>query len=201
MGVVAYLYYRKNKTSQAGGDTSSDGTASNTDATDQPTDQSFLDKVKSAIGLEEDTVGYQFPNGFADLDNWKDADDGSSTFENRLTKFMVGVGMAEGYNVPGSIPNRANNPGDLTSSLGFSETGQTLGEAKVVVFIDRDNGWAALEHQLRLAIAGKSHVYSPSMTIQDFANKYTATQPEEWASNVANSSGFPKDQPLNQIFA
>src|SRR5256886_3168558 len=95
-------------------------------------------------------TGYIFPNGYQDLDNWQNAYDGSDSSENRKTKFMVGIAKAEGYGVPGAIPTRANNPGDLTRSLGYDTTGDTLGDAGIVVFINRENGWAALEEQLTL---------------------------------------------------
>lgn len=197
LGVAAYLLYRKSQ-SQAGAGDNTDGGGTDSGNTDST---SVVDKITSIFGGGGQDVSYTFPNGFADLDNWKDADDGSNSFENNLTRFMLGIAKAEGYGIPGAIPTVANNPGDLTSSLGFQETGSKLGSAGIVEFINRDNGWAALEHELRLALSGKSTVYNPGMTLQDFANKYTATQPEEWARNVANTSGFPVDTPLNQIFA
>src|SRR2546425_241529 len=70
-------------------------------------------------------TGYVFPNGFSDLSNWKDADDGSDTSENKITKFMVAIAEQEGFGIPGAIPTRANNPGDLTKPLGYDTTGET----------------------------------------------------------------------------
>src|SRR5260370_927931 len=101
-------------------------------------------------------TGYVFPNGFTDLPNWKDADDGTDSSGNKITKFMVAIAEQEGFGVPGAIPTRANNPGDLTKSLGYEITGETLGTAGIAIFVDVPNGWAALEEQLNLIRSGNS---------------------------------------------
>ncbi len=143
---------------------------------------------------------YEFPNGFNDLENWKQADDGSDSKENRKTKFMVAIAKAEGYGVPGVIPTRANNPGDLTRSLGFSTTGERLGSAAIVVFSDIANGWSALERQLTLIETGQS-IHKLSDTILAFAHSYTATEQETWAANVAAEIGLDPSATLGDYLA
>jgi hypothetical protein len=141
-------------------------------------------------------MGYTFPNGFNDLPNWKDADDGSDTLENRKTKLMVAIASAEGFGQPNAIPTDANNPGDLTKSLGFSTTGETLGGAKIVVFSSEDDGWGALDRQLTLIQNGTS-LHKLTDSILAFAQSYTATEQEAWANNVAASLGTSPDSLLS----
>lgn len=143
---------------------------------------------------------YTFPNGFADLPNWQDADDGSDTLENRKTKLMIAVAKAEGYGVPGAIPTRANNPGDLTKNLGFSDTGDTLGSAGVVVFSSIDDGWGALDRQFTLIQNGES-IHKLTDTILAFAHSYTATEQEIWANNVATELGTDSSATLDQYLS
>lgn len=139
--------------------------------------------------------GYVFPNGFNDLDNWPLADDGSDSSDNKVTKFMVAIAKAEGYGTPNSIPTRANNPGDLTRDMGYSSTGDTLGSAGIIVFVDRDNGWAALEEQLRI-IQGGTSIHKLTDTILQFAQGYTTTQQEIWANNVSKEIGMDSSATL-----
>ena len=143
---------------------------------------------------------YEFPNGFSDLDNWQNADDGTDSLENRKTKLMLAVAKAEGYGIPGAIPTRANNPGDLTRSLGFSTTGETLGSAGVMVFTTRDDGWGALDRQFSLIQSGHS-IHKLTDTILSFAHSYTATEQAVWAANVAREMGVDPNTTLDQILA
>jgi len=151
-------------------------------------------------GRKGSSMMYEFPNGFNDLENWKLADDGSNSKENRKTKFMIAIAKAEGYGVPGAIPTRANNPGDLTRSLGFSTTGERLGSAAIVVFSDAANGWSALERQLTLIETGQS-IHKLSDTILAFAHSYTATEQDVWAANVAAEIGLDPNATLGDYLA
>src|SRR4051812_12849473 len=101
-----------------------------------------------------------------------------------MTDLANAIAHAEGFGLPNAIPTRAHNPGDLV--LGDKGYG-TLGSEDITVFADDKTGWAALEHQLDVIREHKSHVYTPSMSILQMAQKWTNTQQVEWAQNV---SGF-----------
>lgn len=141
------------------------------------------------------STGYIFPNGFSDLNNWRNADDGTDSPGNKKTRFMIAIAKAEGYGVPGAIPTQANNPGDLTRNLGYSDTGETLGSAGIVIFVDVPNGWAALEEQLTVIQNGNS-IHKLTDTILQFARGYTATQQDEWAANVSREMGLDSSTTL-----
>lgn len=146
------------------------------------------------------STGYVFPNGFADTPNWWDADDGSDTSENKMTKLMVAIAKAEGFGIPGAIPTRANNPGDLTRSLGYDTTGETLGSAGIVIFVDVPNGWAALEEQLSLIKNGDS-IHKLTDTLLQFAQGYTTTEQDNWANNVSQAIGLDPSNTLQDALS
>lgn len=105
------------------------------------------------------------------------------------------IALAEGFYVSGSIPQRANNPGDLVE--GDIGNG-TLG-AGITVFATPEDGWNALYNQVSKMLNGTSHIYSPNMTIAQVAGKYTATQQTAWANNVSGSLGVSPDTTLSDI--
>lgn len=112
------------------------------------------------------------------------------------------IAVAEGFYVAGSIPQRANNPGDLMMGdvLPGMPTQGTLG-AGIVVFVNLTDGWTALKHKVGNMLGGNSRVYQPDMTIAQVASKYTATQQTEWANNVAGGLGVTPDTTLADVAA
>jgi predicted PurR-regulated permease PerM len=108
------------------------------------------------------------------------------------------IAYAEGFYVTGSRPARNNNPGDLTVDL----TGAGIGwDGTFVIYRTIADGWNALTKQVQMMIDGTSAYYNPSMTIQEIANKYTATQSFAWASNVASKLGVSVNTTLNELLA
>jgi hypothetical protein len=98
-----------------------------------------------------------------------------------VPQFAAAIANAEGFGIDGAIPTLAHNPGDLVIP---GWTSPTLGEG-ISVFSSDDEGLARLFHQLDLIASGQSHVYSASDTIRSMAAKWTKTEPDSWAVNVA----------------
>ena len=120
-----------------------------------------------------------------------------------MKKFAQAISKAEGFGLPGAIPTLANNPGDLKIP---GWTGESLGTGVSVFQSDTidnpvapDGGWARLFHQLSLIMTGDSQVYSPDDTISEMADKWTTTNPEDWANNVANFLGVSTDTPIGEL--
>jgi hypothetical protein len=112
-----------------------------------------------------------------------------------ISKITDAIAQAEGYSLAGSRPRRNNNPGDLERDL----TGKGIGwGGAYVIYATPEDGREALEHQVRLMFSG-SHVYKPSMTIDEIARHYTATDPSSWALNVAAHLGVTTSTRLDQI--
>jgi hypothetical protein len=112
-----------------------------------------------------------------------------------VEKLANGIALAEGYFIPGSRPSRDNNPGDLT----IDTIGRAIGKDGIyVVYATPQDGMDALRQQVRLMFGG-SHIYNPSMTIQEVAGHYTTTDVDAWAVNVATAAGVTTDTRLSDI--
>jgi hypothetical protein len=110
--------------------------------------------------------------------------------------FATAIAYAEGFYVNGSRPQRNHNPGDLTIDTNGMATGR---DGPFVVYGNVEDGWDALRQQVKLILTNTSHVYNTDMTIQDVANKYTATDQSAWALNVANKLGVSPDTKVSAI--
>jgi hypothetical protein len=115
---------------------------------------------------------------------------------NKIYQLAYAICVAEGFFVSGSIPNRANNPGDL--ELGDIGNGTING---VTVYGSTSDGWNALYNEVYLILSGNSSIYSPSMSISQIAASYTATQQAAWASNVSQTLGIDPSEPLTDWLA
>lgn len=110
--------------------------------------------------------------------------------------FAVAIAYAEGFYINGSRPQRNNNPGDLT----IDTIGKAIGkDGPFVVYQTVEDGWEALKRQVSLILTNTSGIYNTNMTIQDVANRYTATEQSAWALNVANKLGVSPDTKISEI--
>src|SRR5439155_21228980 len=96
----------------------------------------------------------------------------------RVTAMAEAIAVAEGYYAEGehdghSLPYRLNNPGALKKPALGAAILLTWQDSGLVIFPSAEMGWAALRHQVRLMLAGGSHVYDPADTILTVAVKYT----------------------------
>ncbi|MEM2014204.1 MAG: hypothetical protein QXJ16_01935 [Desulfurococcaceae archaeon] len=90
------------------------------------------------------------------------------------------IAKAEGFYVPGSKPQRYNNPGALIDP--------TTGDLKR--FATVEEGWDALRKYIRERILSRSGPYASAKTIYDVARIYTGgDKPEAWAAIVAGELG------------
>ena len=110
------------------------------------------------------------------------------------------IAQEEGYNRPGSIAQRNNNPGNLRSGVG--QTGTSGGYA---TFASADDGWQALNHQIQVNInrgltlneffGGKPGVYS------GYAPSADANDPARYAAFVAQRTGADPNVPISDLLA
>lgn len=117
-----------------------------------------------------------------------------------VQKIAKAVATAEGFYVNGSLPQRANNPGDL--ELGDIGNGTINGKT---VYANVSQGWQALYGQVQAMLDNSSKIYGPTWTIQDIANEYVSGQsgPSNdsltWAQNVADNLGVSVDTQIGEI--
>jgi hypothetical protein len=65
-----------------------------------------------------------------------------------VSKLARLIAREEGYGIPGAVPTRDNNPGDLRHSPHSSHEGE--GSNDIGIIDDPEDGWADLERQLQL---------------------------------------------------
>ena len=99
------------------------------------------------------------------------------------TPLAEAIAHSEGFGVPGAIPTRAHNPGDMVCPW---LKGPKMGAEGVQVFPDDEIGWNALEQQLRLIKDDRSTNYRPFMTLKEMGEKWTRTESAAWTANVVD---------------
>jgi hypothetical protein len=123
----------------------------------------------------------------------------------RIGTVAEAIAKTEGYYARGnhdghSLLFRLNNPGGLKKpALGAADL-PTWKDTGLVIFATPEMGWAALRHQVRLMLTGKSRVYDPSDTLLLVAVKY-ADGDTNWGWNVAGHLGVSPDASLGDLLA
>jgi hypothetical protein len=109
-----------------------------------------------------------------------------------ILRLAQAIAIAEGS------PASWNNPGDLTEGDAYGYQLQRDGDgnllvnsAGVVRFVNLADGVNALYRKLRRIQDGISSVYSRTLSLADFAQKYTGgDNADSWAANVASFLGL-----------
>ena len=110
-----------------------------------------------------------------------------------LTQMSKAIAQFEGYNVPGSLPNRTNNPGDIGTYGG-----------KVGSYPDAASGFSALQNYISGHAAN-----NPGWNFYDFFTYYLTgdpngtpgpnQNPNAYADYVAGALGVPATTPISQV--
>jgi hypothetical protein len=125
-----------------------------------------------------------------------------SATQSLIDKLAYAIAIAEGFFSAGSRSQRNHNPGDFESDI----TGKAVGfDGPYVIYASDADGWEALKKQVSLMFGG-SHVYNPSMTIDEVAYKYAdgLHDPQgaaNWAANVAGYLGVDGSTRLQDLSA
>ena len=106
--------------------------------------------------------------------------------ESLIERFAQAIAHEEGFYIEGSVPQRANNPGDTTDAgdvgNGFIQTGGPNG-AKITIFSNVTDGWNELFRKVRRMLSGASEVYTLNLTMEQVGIKYSGDP--NWGPNVA----------------
>lgn len=114
-----------------------------------------------------------------------------------VIRLAKAIAHAEGYGPLNNLPTRINNPGDMElGDLGYGvQAGKTI-------FRELDAGWEHLYFEVWLMLNGKSHVYSPNLSLIEIAAKYTGNDnAAAWASIVAQDIGISVNDQLKQFLS
>jgi hypothetical protein len=125
--------------------------------------------------------------------------------EVRVRVISHAIAIAEGYYAAGehdgrTLPYRLNNPGALKKPALGASLLPTWRDSGLVVFPTSEMGWAALRHQVRSMLTGRSAIYEPSDTLLLVAEKY-ADGDANWAANVAGLLHVPATMTLEDLAA
>src|SRR5581483_9611596 len=97
-----------------------------------------------------------------------------------IWKICHAIALAEGADLAGSIPDRLNNPGDISD--GRHEFGaEDHDGSDVTCFPTKLTGWTWLYNKVQAIVSGQSEVYSPGMSWMQLAQKWAG----DWAPWVA----------------
>ena len=129
----------------------------------------------------------------------------SSIPQTLIESVAQAIATAEGFYSDGSIPQQANNPGDIADNGFTSWTGDTGGRltsgngSAIIIFDSVSDGWNALYKLVNTILSGGGS-YSTSMTLSDLGSTY-ADDPVNWPVNVAHVLGVPVTTTIAQLVA
>lgn len=104
----------------------------------------------------------------------------------KIWQIAQAIAHAEGADVSGTNPDKLNNPGDISD--GATQFGAEFHSgSNITHFPDKHTGWTWLYNKLANINAGRSRVYSRTMTWQEIAHD-PATGATRWAGDWQNWS-------------
>lgn len=107
----------------------------------------------------------------------------------RLALCCAAAAHAEGWWVPGAVPRRNHNPGDIMDHAGRPQT-----------FSDPLDGWRALVREWQLILSGTSGVYKVGMTWRRVAQLWTGgDNPNGWCAAFCEDLGVDPDSTVTQF--
>jgi hypothetical protein len=109
-----------------------------------------------------------------------------SGFPQYVLDFSAAIEFAEGFNVPGSKPQRQNNPGDIS------------GVGGILSFPTLQDGFNALYNQVLMMFNNTSTHYNSGMSIAQIGSIYAGGDPN-WGINVASYLGVDPTTTLDQL--
>jgi len=124
------------------------------------------------------------------------------TPQSLIEAFATAVAHEEGFYVAGSVPQRANNPCDLSDDgdvgCGLIRTSGPEGTG-ITIYPNVEAGWQAAYKKFARMLNGASQVYTLDMTIEEVGMKYSGDA--NWGKNVAARLSVSPDTTLATLVA
>ena len=121
----------------------------------------------------------------------------------KVERLAVAIARAEGFFVEGSLPQRANNPGDMElGNRGWGTMSAKTVYAKADINADINDhvdGWSALRRECTAILTGASADYNVNFTFIELAAKWTGgDSPETWLDTVLQHLGVEMTMTLRE---
>ena len=108
------------------------------------------------------------------------------------------IAQTEGASIAGSVPDRLNNPGDISDYA--KEYSADLHDGSFVTkFPDKQTGWNALHEKLENIRLGLSHVYRPDWTFTRLSQTYAGNS-AAWCADVTRILGVSPESTLKDFW-
>lgn len=105
-------------------------------------------------------------------------------------------GLVNGQLNPNTVGMSANNPLNLEmGDVGYGTVNAAQGQ-KLTVFATLQDGWNAALNMLNKDLSGNSTVYQPTMTLQQYMQKFTGSNSANAGNTVASVMGVSPNMPL-----
>jgi hypothetical protein len=105
----------------------------------------------------------------------------------KIWNICQAIAKAEGAAKAGSVPDQANNPGDITDGIHtYGSFG--VGCSNVTNFPTKQIGWNALYAKISNIVSGSSTSYCANWTWNQIAQTW-ATKWQPWVTNVTGTLG------------
>jgi hypothetical protein len=123
--------------------------------------------------------------------------------QQKATALAKAIAKAEGFGVPGALPTRINNPGDME----LGDRGWGTEAAKTIYpkadwnadFSDKTDGCSALRRECFAILTGASHSFDLSWSFAQLAQEWTGgDKPAAWASIVSQSIGISTETTVRE---
>lgn len=109
----------------------------------------------------------------------------------RIWMVCCAIASAEGAATLGSVPDRLNNPGDISDGSSIYP-GESHSGSIVTHFPDKGTGWQWLYKKVQNIQNRNSQVYSPDMSWTQIAQKWAGNW-QSWEDNVCAFLGVSPD--------
>jgi len=113
------------------------------------------------------------------------------------------IAKAEGFGVPGALPTRINNPGDME----LGDRGWGTEAAKTIYpkadwnadFSDKTDGCSALRRECFAILTGASHSFDLSYSFAQLAQEWTGNDHEgDWCNTVTQALALSSETTLQE---
>jgi hypothetical protein len=141
-------------------------------------------------------IDNQLANITSDDTTWIDG----YTLGDKIWVICNAIAHAEGANISGSVPDRLNNPGDITDGsstfgIGFIDS---IDNSKLTQFPDKATGWKWLYDKVNRIASDNSRMgVNSNSTWEEISQKW-ATRWRPWVNSVTSNLGVSSNSTIGQ---